>query len=240
MELSHCRQFFGARPSTISRLRKLYTTRFFTNAEKQKQREQMYVQEFERLQQYFNLSQGGNVLDIGCGTGGFLQLFGRRWQKFGIEVSEFASSMAENRGIILDFELRDEFFDLIIFRGTIQHIPDPVSRIDECYYWLKNGGGLIFLATPNINSIYYKLFNILPALDSARNFLLPSDLILRQILENFQFKIKGFEYPYRNTPYASPFQDWCLFILKLAGIKRKAQFPFYRNMLECYAIKEIS
>jgi len=69
----------------------------------------------------------------------------------------------------------------------------------------------VFLATPNTNCIYYKLFNTLPMLGGAYNFLLPSDIMLRQILTNFGFMIKGVEYPYLNTPYAHPVKDAILF-----------------------------
>ena len=197
----------------------------------------MHLQEFTRLKKYFDIGKGGNVLDMGCGTGNFLSLFGKRWNKYGIEVSDFARGIAKKGGIITDFELKDDFFDLIIFRGTIQHIPDPISRIGECYHWLNAYGGLAFLATPNINCIYYKFFNTLPMINERYNFLLPSDKMLKQILVNFGFRIKGFEYPYINTPYACPARDILYFFFKLFKIRKDIKFPFYRNIMECYAQK---
>lgn len=234
------REFFGARKRTILRLKKsyeLYERERFEDEEGARKREAVYLQEFARLEEYFDMDKGGNVLDIGCGTGDFLALFGTKWKKYGIEISDFTRKIAEEKGIITDFKLEDGFFDLIIFRGTIQHIPDPVCRIGECYYWLKEGGGLVFLATPNTNSIYYRLFNTLPMLVERYNFLLPSDKMLKQILNNFGFEIKGFEYPYRNTPYARPVRDLLPFFLKLLRIRKDIKFPFYRNMMECYAQK---
>jgi len=127
---------------------------------------------------------------------------------------------------------------LIVFRGTIQHIPDPISRIGETYHWLKTNGGLVFLATPNTNSIYYRLFNSLPFISEPYNFLLPSDLMLKQILINFGFRIMGFEYPYRDTPYARPVRDIFSLLLKLMQIRPTEKFSFYRSMMECYAVKE--
>lgn len=234
------KEFFGARKQTILALKKLYEKEYFEDEELAKKRERMYLQEFDRLKKYFNIDKGGSVLDIGCGTGNFLSLFGEKWRKYGIEVSDFAREVARKKGIITDFELKDEFFDLIIFRGTLQHIPDPIYKVGECYYWLKKGGGLAFLATPNTNSIYYKLFNTLPFLDEPFNFLLPSDKMLKQILTNFGFEIKGFEYPYRNTPYAHPAMDIFFFLLKLLKIRKNIKFPFYRNIMECYAQKPIA
>lgn len=237
MKLSYYRQFFGARASTILRLRKLYGKNYFEDRILRHKRKQMYLQEFTRLQKYFDLSRGGKVLDIGCGTGDFLSLFGSNWEKFGIDISDWAIQIANRKGIITNFELKDALFDLIVFRGTIQHIPDPISRIGETYYWLKVNGGLVFLATPNTNSIYYRLFNSLPFISEPYNFLLPSDLMLKQILINFGFRIMGFEYPYRDTPYARPIRDFCAFILKFLKIKPNIKFPFYGNLMECYAVK---
>lgn len=236
---NYYREFFGARRETVLKLEKLYGKEQYDDKKKKEQREKMYLQEFARIGKYFDIDKGGKVLDIGCGQGNFLSLFGSKWQKYGIEISDFGREQTRKRNIIVDFELKDNFFDLIIFRGTIQHIPDPIYRIGECYYWLKSDGGLVFLATPNINSIYYKLFNTLPMLVENLNFFLPSDITLKQILLNFGFRVKGIEYPYRDTPYASVGKDMVNFLLKLLRIRKNIQFPFYKNMMECYAEKII-
>lgn len=231
------KEFLGARGETVQRLKNLYQEDYFEDKKSASQRKIMYQQEFDRINKYFDIKKGGNVLDIGCGEGNFLSLFPSNWEKYGIDISEFAIGVASRKGIITDFALEDNFFDLIIFRGTIQHIPDPISRIERCYYWLKSGGGLIFLVTPNTNSIYYKLFNTLPMLSESRNFLLPSDIMLKQILVNFGFKIKGIEYPYFGTPYASPIKDLIYFVLKLLRIRKNVKFAFYKNIMEVYAEK---
>lgn len=229
-------KFFGAREETLVHLKELYRVNFEIRKENSKLRKRMYLQEYERLKKYFkDIDKGGCVLDIGCGVGDFLSLFNKHWEKYGIEISSCAREIAQKKGIITDFELKDNFFDLIIFRGTIQHIPDPIYKINECRYWLKKGGMLIFLATPNTNSIVYKLFNNLPMLNRNLNFLLPSDKMLEQILTNNGFNIVAFEYPYKNTPYAHRIKDILSFILKLLRIKKKIDFPFYGNVMECYA-----
>lgn len=214
----------------------MYEAEYFEDKELARKREKMYLQEFTQLKKYFDINKGGNVLDVGCGTGGFLSLFVTGWKKYCIEISDFAREISPKKGIITDFELKDNFFDLIIFRGTIQHIPDPISKIGNVITGLKKGGVLVFLVTPNTNSIYYKLFNTLTMLGERYNFLLPSDIMLRQILIKFGFKVKAFEYLYRNTPYARPMRDIFSFFLKLF-IRKDIKFPFYRNIMECYAQK---
>lgn len=242
---NYFKEFLGARKETILRLEDLYKRDYFENEKSNNEEErkvvekrrEMYKQEFARIEKYFDIKKGGNVLDIGCGEGGFLSLFPKNWKKYGVDISEYALEVAEKNGVTVDFEFKDNMFDLIIFRGTIQHIPDPISRIEKCYYWLRSNGGVVFLVTPNANSVYYKLFNTLPLLSNSRNFFIPSDITLKNILTNFGFKIKAVEYPYLKTPYARPVKDLFYFILKVLRIKKDAKVSFYKNIMEVYAEK---
>jgi len=106
---AHFRKFYGARRETIKRLRDLYGKTYFEDAEAAQKRKKMQEGEFVRMQKYFNLSAGGNVLDIGCGTGDFLLRFPTNWKKFGIELSDFAREAAERNGVITDVQLEDSF-----------------------------------------------------------------------------------------------------------------------------------
>ena len=241
-------KLFGVRKETLERLETLYGKEYFSEdrygrgaqqfSEEEQRRQRMYRQELARIQHYVpHFAHGGNVLDIGCGTGAFLSLWGTTWQKYGIELSDYASHCARQRGVVTAFDPRDNFFDVIVFRGTLQHIPDPLYKISECYYWLKPGGAIIFLATPNTHSPVYRLFQNLPMIKEPLNFLLPSDKMLLQILTNFGFKDIYFYYPYRGTPYAQPVKNIIAFALRLLRIKTKTNFAFFHNVLECYARK---
>jgi cyclopropane fatty-acyl-phospholipid synthase-like methyltransferase len=196
-------------------------------------REKSYLQEYERITQFVT---GGKVLDIGCGMGNFLEIFDKSFDKYGLEISEFAKKEAQKKGIkIIDYDFKKEFFDIIIFRGVFQHLDTPLYDLQRASELLKKNGLMIFLATPNSNSPYYKCFNTLPMLDSTRNFVIPSDTMLTQILKNFNFKIEKIVYPYIDSPYAQPFKDHGKFILNLFGFKYK--FAFWKNMMEIYARK---
>src|SRR5437660_11765154 len=127
------------------------------------------------------------------------------------------------------------FFDLVIFRGTLQHLDEPMEMIKKTIAWLRPGGYLVFLATPNTGGIYYRLFQEHPALNPKYNFMLVSDRSLRQILENFGMEVRRFEFPYLGSPYANPPKDLLRFVLRCLGIRKP--FAFWGNMMECYAQK---
>ncbi|MBX6330647.1 MAG: class I SAM-dependent methyltransferase [Gemmatimonadaceae bacterium] len=220
----------------------LYDEQFFADylAERPslafRQRQAMYRQELQRITRYVD---SGRVVDVGCGLGDFLELFDHaRWQRYGIEVAPLALHVLQARGIDTNpFREPDESFDLVIFRGTIHHIDEPMVAIKRGIRWLRPGGYMVFLATPNIGGVCYRLFQELPAIDPPRNFMQVSDRILRMILENLGMEVVRFEFPYRETPYARPVHDVCSFLLRLAGVKRS--FPFWGNMLECYARRPV-
>lgn len=219
-------------------LRELYQADYFDErfAGKDPLREASYNLEFDKLSQFIST---GKVLDVGCGMGGFLERFSNsKWDKFGIEISEFAAQRARERGIkIVEFDTQETDFDLIIWRGVFQHLETPLKQLSQCIQRLKPGGFIVFLATPNANSIYYKLWNTLPMLDPKRNFVIPSDVMLEQILENYGLEIRLIDRPYLSSPYAKPIKDHLNFVLRLLGFNRK--FAFWGNMMEIIAQKSV-
>ena len=109
-------------------------------------------------------------------------------------------------------------------------MPDPFNYISRSYNSLKPGGHLVFLATPNSNSIVYKIFNDLPALDPPRNFFIPSDKTLVNVCKNAGFKLLEVDYPYFNSPYSNIIKDHFTLIISLFS-SSKPNFPFWRNMM---------
>jgi SAM-dependent methyltransferase len=193
----------------------------------------MYRQEIARIEKYKNR---GSVLDVGCGTGGFLNLFDTsRWRKYGIEISDFAKAKALAHEIIFDFDRQQNAqFDLIVYRGTIQHIEEPIASLKDTIRWLKPDGVMVFLATPNIGGICYRLFQELPMMDPERNFVLFSDRILRQVLRNLGMEVVEVVFPYWDTPYRAWPSDILKFLVRLFGAK--VTFAFWGNVFECYAV----
>ena len=78
--------------------------------------------------------------------------------------------------------------------------------------------------TPNANSIYYKIWNTLPALEPELNFFIPSDIVLKQSMKNLGFKYLDTEYPYLNSPYSNIFIDHFKFFFKLLRFNSNSLF----------------
>lgn len=178
------------------------------------------------------------VCDIGCSTGEFLEFFKWSGPRYGMEISTHARMIAQSHGINFDRNIFTEtdFFDVVIFRGTIQHLPHPFRYIERAFKALKPGGHVCFLATPNTGSIVYRLFQELPVSDDARNYWMPSAKTLSNALQNFGFEIVAVEYPYLSGGYARPLADTLAFARRLARFG-KTDFPWKGNMMNVVARK---
>src|SRR5262245_49264437 len=106
-----------------------------------------------------NLTAGQRVLEIGCGTGNFTELFVRTGaQIVAIDISVELLSKAKNRGLPKDqvqFHLQ-RFedcsaigpFDAVIGSSVLHHL-DVLPALSKIYELLKPGGWLSF-AEPNM------------------------------------------------------------------------------------------
>jgi len=174
----------------------------------------------------------GKVCDIGCSTGEFLKEISWEGERYGMEISDIAVLAAKKNGINFDKNITNvkDYFDLVVFRGTIQHLPEPIRYIQLAYDSLKPGGIVSFLATPNSNSIVYKLKNTLPVLVPHLNFYIPSDISLINISNNIGFQMIENQKPYLKSPYRNFFLDHFNF-LKMIIFRKKPNFPFWGNMM---------
>ena len=140
-----------------------FTRRMFALVEKGLEN----LREIEEVskKRYRNRTVSNAVLEIGCGTGGFLVaakdkfkyvvgidialrwlvITSKRLNEFGLEVP-LICGCAE----YLPFE--DGSFDLIVAEDVLEHVRDQEATLRECHRVI-NKEGILFLATPNRFSI---------------------------------------------------------------------------------------
>lgn len=101
----------------------------------------------------------GRWLDLGFGEGSLLSAAERRgWSCYGTEVSPHALAFGRSRGWIVsdaasgDPRFAPEGFDVVTLVEVIEHLADPIEAIRQAVQWLRPDG-LLFLTTPNANSL---------------------------------------------------------------------------------------
>ncbi len=139
----------------------------------------------------------GRILDLGCGTGGFLcGLNDKYWDKYGIEPNQAGYNMACGHNNIKAYqeELHNcrfpgGYFDVITAWVVLEYIGDPVETLMEIRRVLKDDGIFIF-TTPNAGGLGFRLggrnwFH----LDFPRHFFLYNKNSLRVLLNVAGLKI---------------------------------------------------
>jgi SAM-dependent methyltransferase len=106
----------------------------------------------------------GRALDVGCGAG-YLgeRLIRRGWRVAGVEPDARACERAREVGVdarhgtLADVELEADAYDLVIFRHSLEHTPDPVGDLRKVARTLRPGGTLL-ISVPNFASRWRRAF----------------------------------------------------------------------------------
>ena len=211
-------------------------TRRVAQKKKMKDRTVQYDLDKQFLEKYI---KKGKVLDVGCGGGIFLSKLNKNFKKYGIDLDKSSIKFAKKN---FKYEFRaeslenDSFkknsFDLIIFRGVIEHLYNPKKILNRARELLKTKGKLFFCATPNANSfcasLYREKWNLWHPIQHINLFTVET---LHKICGIKKFDILGVDYPYLGTPYENFAEDYKkieLFIKKNNKVKSPA---FWGNML---------
>lgn len=109
--------------------------------------------------------RGGTLLDIGCGSGGFLSTMNSGfWKLYGIEMAATTAQRARSNtgaeifvGDVSEAAFRPEMFDVITCFHVLEHVYDPRQFLASVTSWLKPNG-IFYVMLPNINSLEARLF----------------------------------------------------------------------------------
>lgn len=111
---------------------------------------------------------GRNLLDVGSALGTFMKVGQERgWSVYGAEISKFATDYARDKygfdifnGDLSENIWADEFFDVITFWDSIEHVRDPRENIEQAYRLLKRNGLMLF-TTDNFDCLLGSLAEFL-------------------------------------------------------------------------------
>ncbi len=141
-------------------------------------------------------SEAKNLLDVGCGTGDFLQIAQQNnWTVFGIEPNENARNIAnqKTKNTVFDVEqllkFKPKSFDVITLWHVLEHLPDLEEHIAILKSLLTPKGTLI-IAVPNYKSYdakYYKEF--WAAYDVPRHLWHFSQVTISKLVKKEKMKV---------------------------------------------------
>jgi GT2 family glycosyltransferase/2-polyprenyl-3-methyl-5-hydroxy-6-metoxy-1,4-benzoquinol methylase len=115
---------------------------------------------------HLSFRRGGRVLDVGAGAGEFVALMrDAGWNAEGIDPDPGAVDAARLRDIPVTCSTVDEIlaqgsehmYDAITLNHVIEHLHDPAHVLEVCHRLLKPSG-VIWIATPNLDSIGHQRF----------------------------------------------------------------------------------
>ena len=91
----------------------------------------------------------GQVLDVGCYDGAFLESLGPRYAKFGVEASLAACASAKERGIAIlagainDLGRVNQKFDAVVALDVAEHVANPLAFLGSMAERTKPGGMIV-------------------------------------------------------------------------------------------------
>lgn len=162
-------------------------------------RKETYTDDKRRTKYIENILNGDNtrnILDFGCGTGGFLNLLKNKYNSYGVEMSDIYRNLLNNDELKV-YKSIDELnikFDIICLWHVFEHLDDPIGVLTQIRNYLKIDG-IILIEVPHAedilmtryNNLEFKKFNywsehlILHTKESLKNFIEKSNLKVNYI-----------------------------------------------------------
>ena len=152
------------------------------------------------IKKYFKKYKKAKLLDVGCGTGWFIEEANKFVGKvYGLEPGK---NLAKNTSLRLGINIFDKDFlkvnfknkfDIITLFDVIEHVPNPVKYIKKCFKIL-NKGGIVVIFTPNSDSyglevLGTKSTHVCP----PDHLFIFNDFCMRKIIEYNNFRLVHYE-----------------------------------------------
>jgi len=169
-----------------------------------------------------------NILDAGCGNGGFvfwLQEGGYK-NAFGVDISAEQVELAEKIGVknikqedVFNYlKDKEDYFDLIFARDLVEHFKkDEVLRLLELFYSSLKKGGKLVIQTPNAEGIFgsrYAFWDI------------THETVFTRASLNQVFRLSGFDH-LKFYPTRPPIHNLKSFVRRILWMVVEVILKFY-------------
>lgn len=151
----------------------------------------------ERIKILKKYKKKGSLLDIGCGTGWFLQEAKKHYDTFGVEYSDTLRKWLKKKINILSFKNISDVknkFDIITVFDVIEHVPNPLVFLKSLKKKMKKNG-IILIFTPNIDSLGFTY------LKEKNNLLCPPHHLYYFNKKSFEFLCRKLNFDIIETQY---------------------------------------
>lgn len=146
---------------------------------------------------WLHASWRGDLLDVGCGNGNLVApLRDMGWDVTGVDSDPIPVKLAQEQfglkvheGALENVHFPARSFNAVTMHHVIEHLPDPIKTLGECWRILSPGGKLV-VVTPNIGGLGFRLFgNAWAYLDPPRHLTLFSLGTLARCVEMAGFHV---------------------------------------------------
>ena len=148
--------------------------------------------------------KNGRILDFGSGPGFFLEVLDGAWEKYAVDISDFAIKSIQNpavvksQGSLLEAGFNDDFFDAIYIGHTLDRLTNLKENLKELRRILKPDG-IILVVTPNIDSMCARVFKGKYRLLYANHLIHFSPSTVRMFLDEAGFRVLDVKYPFFSS-----------------------------------------
>jgi 2-polyprenyl-3-methyl-5-hydroxy-6-metoxy-1,4-benzoquinol methylase len=144
-----------------------------------------------------NLPKNSRILDVGCGSGALLNKLKELGYSNLTGIDPFIdddvyanrnSHAVKVRKITLHELEQKEYFDLIMFHHSFEHMPNPLKVLLDSKKHLENG--IILIRTPVISTAFEKYGSNWYQIDAPRHFFIYSTDAMKLIIEKAGLRLK--------------------------------------------------
>ena len=189
---------------------------------------------FASLKQHgLDPSSLNSVFDYGASGGYFLDRFPDHFTtKRGWDFGDEAAQTLQLKGYYQDIDSNQSEFDLLIFRGVLEHMRDPWTELSHIINRIRPRY-ILFTATPNGSSIAASIFR------DKWHMHLPTEHIYHfsphhivQLMHPLDYHLLNLDYLYLNTPYADYSADSSNISAALSSQDFQSS-PYFDSMINC-------